>query len=165
MLIECPECGREVSSRAARCPECAYPMAAETAPLPARGGDNPKGGGGGGGLEVAKQLLGRTVFGGILLASGITYEVPPVIIAAIFTWATCVPIWIKARRAEKLGVGGEVGRVATRLEQQMAELEDRQVQRVAELEDQQERHLGELEERLDFAERLLTTHRAVEPPD
>ena len=26
-LIQCPECGREISNRASACPECAYPIA------------------------------------------------------------------------------------------------------------------------------------------
>ena len=114
---------------------------------------------GGGGLEVAKQLLGRTIFGGILLASGITWEAPPVILSAMFVWATCAPIWIKARRADKLGAGGEVSRVEKQLGGRIAELEDRQLQQIAELEDQQARQIGELEERLDFTERLLTKQR------
>ena len=35
-LIECPECGREVSSSAAACPECAYPVGAGTPAVPPR---------------------------------------------------------------------------------------------------------------------------------
>jgi hypothetical protein len=159
MLIECPECGREVSSNAAACPECAYPVASGKSRLPAGRGGAPKGGSG---LEVAKQLLGRTIFGGILLASGITWEAPPVILSAMFVWATCAPIWIKARRADKLGAGGEVGRIEKQLERRIAELEDRQVQQFAELEEQQATHIGELEERLDFTERLLTKQRGSE---
>jgi hypothetical protein len=117
---------------------------------------------GGGGLEVAKQLVGRIIFGGILLASGMAGEANPVILSAMFVWATCVPIWIKARRADKLGAGGEVGRIEKQLERRIAELEDRQAQQFAELEDQQATHIGELEERLDFTERLLTKHRGAE---
>ena len=156
MLIECPECGREVSSKAAACPECAYPLGSGKSRRLAHGGGGSRGGGG---LEVAKQLLGRTIFGGILLASGITWEAPPVILSAMFVWATCAPIWIKARRADKLGAGGEVSRVEKQLGGRIAELEDRQLQQIAELEDQQARQIGELEERLDFTERLLTKQR------
>jgi DNA-directed RNA polymerase subunit RPC12/RpoP len=29
-LIKCPECGREISDKAAACPECAYPIKALT---------------------------------------------------------------------------------------------------------------------------------------
>jgi hypothetical protein len=156
MLIECPECGREVSSKAAACPECAYPMGSVRSRQLAHEGGGTRGGGG---LEVAKQLLGRTIFGGILLASGVAWEAPPVILSAMFVWATCAPIWIKARRADKLGAGGDASRVEKQLEGRMADLEERHVQQIAELEDQQARHIGELEERLDFTERLLTKHR------
>ncbi len=70
MLIECPECGREVSSGAQACPECAYPLEGRgrgrgSSRLPpvvqTRGGS---------GLELTKQILGRVIFGGILLAIG-----------------------------------------------------------------------------------------------
>ena len=113
-------------------------------------------------MEVAKQLIGRTIFGGILFASGIGFEAPPVILSALFVWATCAPIWIKARRADKLGAGGDGGGIENEFELRMAELEDRQVQQFAELEDQQVRHIGELEERLDFTERLLAKQRGAE---
>ncbi len=52
MLIECPECGREVSSGAHACPECAYPL---------EGGSSrrlPASSKGGSGLELTKQILG-----------------------------------------------------------------------------------------------------------
>ena len=75
MLIECPECGREVSSGAQACPECAYPVVGRgsSGPPPVvqtRGGT---------GLELTKQILGRAIFGGILLASGAAWEAPPVV--------------------------------------------------------------------------------------
>ena len=159
MLIECPECGREVSSKAAACLECAYPLGSAKSRLPTHGDGGSRGGGG---LEVAKQLLGRTIFGGILLASGIAWEAPPVILSAMFVWATCAPIWIKARRADKVGAGGEVSRIERQLDGRIAELEDRHLQQITELEDQQARHIGELEERLDFTERLLTKQRDSE---
>lgn len=34
-LIRCPECGREVSSRAPACPACGYPLQPNAAPPPA----------------------------------------------------------------------------------------------------------------------------------
>lgn len=100
---------------------------------------------------------------GILLASGVAYGAPPVIISAVFGWATTLPIWIKAKRAEKPGPGAEVGRVEKQLERRIMELEDRQIQRVSDMEDQHARSIVELEERLDFAERLLTKERAGRP--
>ena len=35
-LIDCPECGREVSDVAEVCPECAYPVRTGTPSLPVR---------------------------------------------------------------------------------------------------------------------------------
>ncbi len=154
MLIECPECGREVSSGAHACPECAYPL---------EGGSSrrlPASSKGGSGLELTKQILGRAILGGILLASGAAYEAPPVILSALFVWGTALPIWIAAKRAERLGPGGEAGRVGKQLEGRISELEDRHIQHMADMEDQHNRSIAELEERLDFAERLLTKERA-----
>ncbi len=37
-LIDCPECGRQVSTAAAACPYCGYPVAAEMAKLQPTGG-------------------------------------------------------------------------------------------------------------------------------
>ncbi len=156
MLIECPECGREVSSGAHACPECAYPVAGQGSsrlpPVVQTGG--------GSGLELTKQILGRAIFGGILLASGAAWEAPPVVFSAIFVWATAIPIWIKAKRADRLGPGGEVSRVEKQLERRVSDLEDRHIQQMADMEDQHNRSIAELDERLDFAERLLTKERA-----
>ena len=156
MLIECPECGREVSSDAHACPECAYPVEGRgSSRLPpmvqTRGGS---------GLELTKQILGRAIFGGILLASGAAWEAPPVVFSAIFVWATAIPIWIKAKRDDGLGPGGEVSRVEKQLERRVLDLEDRHIQQMADMEDQHNRSIAELDERLDFAERLLTKERA-----
>ena len=156
MLIECPECDREVSSGAEACPECAYPLAERGSsrfpPVVQTKGES--------GLELTKQILGRVIFGGILLASGAAYDAPPVVLSAIFVWATALPIWIKAKRAEGLQPGGEVSRVEKQLERRVSELEDRHLQQMADMEDQHTRNMAEFEERLDFAERLLTKERA-----
>ncbi len=87
-------------------------------------------------------------------------DAPPVIISAVFVWATALLIWIKAKRAEKLGPGGEVGRVEKQLERRIMELEDRHIQQMADMEDQHARSIAELEEHVDFAERLLTKEGA-----
>ena len=157
MLVECPECGREVSSSAAACPECAYPVASGTPTTPMSAGKRP--GVGGSLLDVTKQIVGRLLFGGALLAMGGAWDAPPVILSGFFVWGTAIPIWIKARRAERLGAGGEAGRIENRLERRMEELHDRHIRQVADMEDQHGRHLAEIEERLDFAERLLTKSR------
>ena len=167
-LISCPECGMEVSSGAIACPGCAYPVAGGT-PVPGQAITRPSGSVGSGlgpsSLEVTKQIVGRVLLGGAFFASGIGFEAPPVVIGALIVWGSSLPIWIKARRAEKIAMGeGRVGRggrsgLEERLEQQIAELEDRHLQEVSESEDRHQRQLADLEERIDFAERLLTKQR------
>ncbi len=68
--------------------------------------------------------------------------------SAIFVWATALPIWIKAKRAERLGPGGEASRFEKQLERRVSELEDRHIQQMADMEDQHNRSIAELEERL-----------------
>lgn len=157
MIVECPECGREVSSSAAACPECAYPVATGTPTTPITAAKGP--GLGASTLDVTRQIVGRLLFGGALMAMGAGFEAPPVILSGIFVWGTNIPIWIKARRAERLGAGGESARLENRLERRMEELHDRHVRQIADMDDQHARHLAEIEERLDFAERLLTKGR------
>jgi hypothetical protein len=155
MLVECPECGRDVSSSAAACPECAYPVATgtPTTPITARKRS------GGGALDVTKQIVGRLLFGGALMVMGGMWEAGPVILSGFFVWGTNIPIWIRARRAEKLGTGGDAARIESRLERRMEELHDRQARQLADMEDQHARHLAEIDERLDFTERMLTKGR------
>ena len=155
MLVECPECGRDVSSSAAACPECAYPVATGTPTTPLTGRKRPAGGA----LDVTKQIVGRLLFGGALMAMGVGFEAPPVVLSGLFVWGTNIPIWIRARRAERLGAGSETARIESRLERRMEELHDRHARQLADMDDQHARHLAEIEERLDFAERLLTKGR------
>ena len=118
-----------------------------------------------GGLELTKQIVGRVLLGGGLFFSAVAYEAEPVLIGALIVLGSSIPIWIKARRAEKLATGGGgIGRTKGRdvereLERRMADLEDRQQLQMAESEDRHQRQLTDLEERVDFAERLLTKQR------
>jgi hypothetical protein len=115
--------------------------------------------GGGSSLDVTKQIVGRLLFGGALMAMGGAFNAPPVILSGVFVWGTNIPIWIRARRAERLGAGGEAARIESRLERRMEELHDRHVRQIADMEDQHARHLAEIDERLDFTERMLTKGR------
>jgi hypothetical protein len=157
MIVECPECGQDVSSSAAACPECAYPVATGTPTTPITA--HRRQGVGGSAFDVTKQIVGRLLFGGALMAMGGAWDAPPVILSGLFVWGTGIPIWIRARRAERLGGGGEAARIENRLERRMEELHDRHVRQIADMEDQHARHLSEIEERLDFTERLLTKSR------
>jgi hypothetical protein len=109
-------------------------------------------------LEVTKQILGRTILGAVFLASGIVWEAPPVFIGALIVAGSSIPIWLRAKRSERMGVSGDVRRLETRLEQRLQDAEDRVNQQAVEI-DENARQMAELEERLDFTERLLTRQR------
>lgn len=160
-LIDCPECGREVSSRAASCPECAYPVSAGTPAVPVRAVSQSVRVSA---LDVTKQIVGRVLFGGALMLSAAAYEAEAVAIAAVFVWGTSIPIWLKARRAEKLGAIGGGRALEEKVERRIGEMEERHYRQVAELEDQHTRQIADLEERVDFAERLLTKKREETRP-
>ena len=66
-LIECPECGRDVSSSAAACPSCAYPVGTGTPPVPPRAvGGPPKSQW----WKTAASIVGRLALGGFLAGIG-----------------------------------------------------------------------------------------------
>jgi len=94
----------------------------------------------------------------MFLASGIVWEAPPVIIGALIVAGSSIPIWFRAKRAERLGTSGEVRRLETRLEQRFREAEERVSQYASDI-DENARQIAELDERLDFTERLLTRQR------
>lgn len=72
-LLRCPECGREVSSRAPACPSCGYPLQGE-APL-SQGGKN--------------ALQSPHVWGRVALVLG-AWLVTPWIARLIVALAVCV---------------------------------------------------------------------------
>ena len=148
-LIECPDCGTDVSSKAPTCPRCAYPVSKKLA------GHDSTIRSQYGGLEVAKQLLGRVILGGVVFASGVAYEAPPVLLSSLVIFGSCVPVWLRARRAAILGYTGSAAVLEGRFKELLADMEYRQVQQLDEVAEQSSRQIAELEERLDFTERLL----------
>jgi hypothetical protein len=72
-LVRCPECGREVSSKAPACPSCGYPLQARGAP-PA---------------EPQNALQSPHVWGRVALALG-AWLVTPWIARLIVALAVCV---------------------------------------------------------------------------
>ncbi len=155
-LTDCPECRAEVSEHARACPQCAYPIGGHV-PSPLR--STTAGRGVVSALDVTKQIVSRLALGGMFFASGIAFEAPPVIVGALIVAGSSIPIWFKARRAERLGAaGGDFRQIEARVEQQLREAEDRTLQQSSEIEENA-RQIADLEERLDFTERLLTQHR------
>lgn len=153
-LIDCPECGTEVSERAAACPQCAYPIARGE-----RGGVSPgRDFSANAALHFTKDILGRVVLAGVFFASGVVWEAPPVILGSLVLLGSTIPIWNRARRAARFGSTSEPKRIA-QLEERINDLEERTIQQVGDIEEMNSRQMAELEDRLDFTERLLTKQR------
>lgn len=150
-LIECPECGREVSSSALACAACAYPVATGTPSKPDRAvarrkrRDRAK---------LALQVLGRLTVGAILFGvGGFEEESTMAAIGGILIAGSAIPVWVRARSGQ-LGTGS-----GARLEERVATMEQRHREQMAELARMQADQVADLEERVDFAERLLTKQR------
>jgi hypothetical protein len=90
-----------------------------------------------------------------VFATGVVWAAPPAILASLVIFGSCVPVWLKARKAAFLGAGDATGALEPRLKEFMSEMEYRQVQQLDEIAEQNARQIAELEERLDFTERLL----------
>lgn len=160
-LIDCPECGIEISHRAQFCPRCGAPNAhgrrrtreehgsfkIPMVPLT--------------GLDVVKSIVGRLALATAFFASGVGFDAPPVILGSLILAGSCAPLYLKARRAERRGLAG-LGPAAAdledRVEQRLLETEDRIARELAEA-DRGTVRLADLEERLEFMERLLARER------
>ena len=165
-LIECPECGREVSSNALACPTCAYPVATGTPSEPVRAVAPRK-------MRnramLAVQIVPRLFVGAMLIGVGVDGSPEDAAIAAtiggILVAVSAIPVWIRARsgqllsRAEREMIALVGKGSAGRLEERVATMEERHREQMAELARMQADQIAELEERVDFAERLLTKQR------
>lgn len=159
-LIECPECGREVSSSAAACPECAYPIATGTPIVPPAAVRRPPGQS----WWHLFPLLGRVVVGAMLaIVGGGEEESAAAVIGGLIIGGSAIPAWYRGR-IERLKAGRSTAELDDRLENRIVELEQRQQDQMAQLERTQTGQIAELEERLDFTERLLTKQRGPNDP-
>jgi hypothetical protein len=158
-LIECPECGREVSASAAACPECAYPIAAGTPRAPGqRDGGTPKRPW----WKTAIPLFVRVVAGAILIGVGADEESVAAIIGGLLVGGSAIPAWYRDK-IERMKVASGVARGGDRLEERITEMEQRHREQLAQLGQMHAGQIAELEERIDFAERLLTEKRGIGP--
>jgi hypothetical protein len=156
-LIDCPECGTAASTEATFCPQCGFPIkrlgahathgARSSVPLiPFTV------------LDVTKSIVGRLLFGGLLFASGIGFDAPPVIILSLVAWGSALPLYLKARKAHRLGPFTGVGKLDESVVRQLTEVRDETRRELAGIDDNANR-IAELEERLEFMERLLARQR------
>jgi len=156
-LIDCPECGTATSTEATFCPQCGFPVK-RLAP------HAPKGASGipqipYSVLDATRSIIARVLFGGLVFATGIGFDAPPTILLAFVAWGSAVPLYLKARRAHRLG---PFGRAGGQLEQSMVEqltaVRDETRRELAGI-DENANRIAELEERLEFMERLLARQR------
>jgi hypothetical protein len=105
-------------------------------------------------LDAAKSIVARAILGGALLASGVAWEAPPVIICSMVVIGSTLPVWLKARKAERLRTSGEIEAVESPTDYRLLEAEARNRKQVDEL-DVAAHQVEDLQERLEFLERLV----------
>lgn len=101
-------------------------------------------------LGLAKSVGARILLGAVLMASAVAYEAEPVAIAAIVVLGSIVPLWLRARKAERAALPLRAD--SHLIDERFREIEER----FGELE-QNARQIAYLEERVEFAERLLAS--------
>jgi hypothetical protein len=156
-LIDCPECGLAVSAQATFCPRCGFPVkkaGSRHAGDAARGmAEIPLTS-----LDVTKSLIGRLVFGGLVLACGIGFDAPPVVMLALVAWGSGIPLYLKARKAARLGATPAAGALDPDLTRQLLEAKTLATQQISDIE-RNAGQIADLEERIEFMERLLARQR------
>ena len=105
-------------------------------------------------LDAAKSIVARVILGGALLASGAAWEAPPVIICSMVVIGSTIPVWLKARKAERLRSSGEIEAIEPPTDHRLLEAEARSRKQVDEL-DVATHQVEDLQERLEFLERLV----------
>jgi hypothetical protein len=156
-FIDCPECGLEVSAQATFCPRCGFPVKKSASRLAGRASrgmaEVPLTS-----LDLTRSLIGRLVFGGLVLASGIGFDAPPVVLLAFVAWGSGIPLYLKARKAARLGIPPASGLPDPELATQLLEARSQAAEQVAATE-RNATQLQDLEERVEFMERLLARQR------
>ncbi len=154
-LIDCPECGRQVSSSASACPGCAYPLVSGAFPAPtqvAAEPERPKW------WKTALGLAARLAVGMMLIAAGLGEDEPSGVVGGLIIGGSAIPAWYRAKFG-RLRLPGTGRRLGNRLEERLAEIERRHREEMEQLQETHAGHMADLEERLDFTERVLTRNR------
>jgi hypothetical protein len=155
-LIDCPECGTGTSTEATFCPQCGFPVK--------RMGAHAAGNASGvpqipySVLDATKSIVARVLFGGLVFASGIGFDAPPVIMLGLVAWGSAIPLYLKARKAHRLGPMGRRALLDESVIRQLTDVRDETRRELAGIDDNSSR-IAELEERLEFMERLLARQR------
>ncbi len=143
-LIECPECGWEVSDTAARCPKCAYRLGARTPPIPPsavkRSSKREW-------KMAALSVVAKLGVGLFLLGLGIAEDEYTGVLGGLIVGGSAIPTFLRAWKIRLESARPD------------AALPDGLADRMVELEHRHLEQMTDLEERMEFAERLLTKQR------
>ena len=155
-LIDCPECGTPASTEATFCPQCGFPIrkVKETQPstpagLPAVAFSM---------LEITRSIVGRILIGAAMVWTGAEFDAPPGVMLGLVAWGSVVPLYLKARKAHRLGPLAGHRDLEEAVRKQLTAARDETERQLATVE-QNAGRIAELEERVDFMERLLARER------
>ena len=160
-LVDCPECGVGVSSSAAACPSCAFPIRTPLGSLPAAQPVASAAGAPSGATAVAldtvKGVAARLVMGAFLILTAIPFEAAPAVFGGVVIAGSSFFLWRKAKKAAATESGG--GQATAEVQEFLIEAEERQLRAIGDFEEMAGQRLADLEERIDFHERLLIKSR------
>jgi hypothetical protein len=105
-------------------------------------------------LDAAKSIVGRVIMGAAVFAGGVSWDAPPVILCSMVLFASTIPVWLKARKFERLRAGTEVSSIESVPKSRLVAAEAPGRHQVTELE-QASQQVEDLQERLEFLERLV----------
>ncbi len=143
-LIGCPECGREVSSSAAACPDCAYPLVTGITPIP----HHP--------VKVRRKrdwvipglsILSRLVVGMILFGVGADEGSGTAMTGGLIVGGSAIPTFFRAWRIRLKSTRPDTA------------LPDGLADRILDMEHMHREQISDLEERIEFTERMLSKQR------
>lgn len=165
-LVLCPECRHQISTRAATCPQCGYPLTGEQhaprLPVPVAAPQpvvrTP------GTYLTPMFALGASVvlaFTGLFAMVG-TEEEGFAVMAGLIAWGSAIPIWWKTRKKARAQALTGAVETQARVDEHLKAIEERFREPLARLDDGT-RQMEEIEERMDFLERLMTKVRDDRP--
>ncbi len=105
-------------------------------------------------LDAAKSIVGRVMMGAAVFAGGVSWEAPPVILCSLVIFGSTLPVWLKARKFERMRAGAVAPPLESVPESRRVAAAAPGRQQVTELE-QASQQVEDLQERLEFLERLV----------
>jgi hypothetical protein len=105
-------------------------------------------------LDAAKSIVGRVVLGVAIFSSGVAFDAPPVILCSMVLFGSTIPVWLKARKFERMRAGIVGPPIESVPQSRIPAAEAGGRQQVTELE-QASQQVEDLQERLEFLERLV----------